>query len=151
MAQSLSQIYIHLVFHIKNDGIALLEDDCPKMFAYIDGILRNKGSFVIQIGGMPDHIHILCTLPRTISTADFVEDIKKCSSKWVKTIDSRYSKFAWQGGYGVFSVSDSQLEKTKQYILNQKEHHKKMTFHEEYLDFLKHYHIEYNEEYLFTD
>lgn len=151
MAQSLSQIYIHLVFHIKNEGIAILEDDCPKVYAYIDGILRNKGSFVIQIGGMPDHIHVLCTLPRTISTADLVEDIKKCSSKWLKTINSRYTKFAWQSGYGVFSVSDSQVEKTKQYILNQIEHHKKRTFQDEYIEFLKHYHIEYNEDYLFSD
>ena len=151
MAQSLSQIYIHLVFHTRNDGITLLEEDCPKMFAYLDGIIVNKGAMVIQIGGRPDHIHILCTLPRTISVADFVEDIKKCSSKWIKTQHPRYAKFAWQGGYGVFSVSSSQLQKTKEYVMNQKVHHEKRTFREEYEDFLKLYHIEYHPNYVFKD
>ena len=121
------------------------------MFAYMDGIIVNKGSSVIQIGGRPDHIHILCTLPRTISVADLVEDIKKCSTKWVKTVDERYAKFAWQGGYGVFSICASQLEKAKNYVLNQKEHHKKKTFREEYEELLRHYNVEYNPEYVFSN
>ena len=121
------------------------------MYAYIDGILRNKGSLIVQIGGRPDHIHILCTLPRTITVAELVEDIKKCSSKWVKTIDSHYSRFAWQGGYGVFSVSASQLEKTKQYIVNQQEHHRTRTFREEYEAFLRLYNVEYDEKYVFEE
>lgn len=151
MAQSLSQIYLHIVFHTKYDGITLLEDDCPKMFAYMDGIIVNKGSSVIQIGGRPDHIHILCTLPRTISVADLVEDIKKCSTKWVKTVDERYAKFAWQGGYGVFSICASQLEKARNYVLNQKEHHKKKTFRDEYEELLRHYNVDYNPEYAFSN
>ncbi len=151
MAHSLSQIYLHIVFHTQYDGVLLQEEDCLKMYAYIDGILRNKGSLIIQIGGRPDHIHILCTLPRTITVAELVEDIKKCSSKWVKTIGSRYSRFAWQGGYGAFSVSASQLEKTKQYIVNQQEHHRTRTFREEYEAFLKLYNVEYDERYVFEE
>ena len=109
MAHSLSQIYLHIVFHTQYGGVILKEDDCPNMYAYIDGILRNKGSLIVQIGGRPDHIHILCTLPRTITVAELVEDIKKCSSKWVKTIDSHYSRFAWQGGYGEITQDASRV------------------------------------------
>ena len=151
MAQSLAQVYIHLVFHTKYSSVTIREEDLPLLFAYIDGIIVNKNAMVIQIGGIPNHIHILCTLPRTISMADFVEDIKKCSSKWIKTIAPYYSQFAWQGGYAVFSVSASVVEKVKAYVQNQKEHHRKKTFQEEYEAFLKAYNIEYNPEYVFKD
>ena len=117
MAQSLSKIYVHLVFHTKYSSVTILEKDLPKLFAYIDGIIVNNKAMVIQIGGIHNHLHILCTLPRTISTASFVEDIKKCSSKWIKTLDPYYSNFAWQGGYGIFSVSASQITKVKNYII----------------------------------
>ena len=151
MAQSLAQVYIHLVFHTKYNSVTIREDELPALFAYIDGIIVNKKSMVIQIGGVPNHIHILCTLPRTVSMADFVEDIKKCSSKWIKTLNPYYSQFAWQGGYGIFSVSASAVEKVKQYVMSQKEHHRKMTFREEYEAFLQAYNIEYNPEYVFRD
>lgn len=120
MAQSLSQIYVHIVFHIKYSSVPILEADLPKLFAYIDGIIVNNKAMVIQIGGIHNHLHILCTLPRTKSTADFVEDIKKCSSKWIKTLNPYYSDFAWQGGYGIFSVSAYQVTKVKNYILIKK-------------------------------
>ena len=151
MAQSLSQIYLQIIFHTQYGGVIIQEDDGPKLYAYIDGILKNRGSLIVQIGGRPDHIHVLCTLPRTITVAELVEDIKKCSSRWVKTIDSRYSRFAWQGGYGVFSVSASPLEKTKQHIVNQQEHHRVRTFREEYEAFLKLYNVEYDAKYVFEE
>lgn len=151
MAQSLAQVYIHLVFHTKYSSVTIREEDLPKLFAYIDGIIVNQNAMVIQIGGVPNHIHILCTLPRIVSMANFVEEIKKCSSRWIKTLDSYYSKFAWQGGYGIFSVSASQVQKVKDYVRNQKEHHRKKTFQEEYEAFLKAYNIEYNPEYVFKD
>ena len=151
MAQSLAQVYIHLVFHTKYSSVTIREDDLPKLFAYLDGIVVNQNAMVIQIGGVPNHIHILCTLPRIVSMANFVEEIKKCSSRWIKTLDSYYSKFAWQGGYGIFSVSASQVQKVKDYVTNQKEHHRKKTFQEEYEAFLKAYNIEYDPEYVFKD
>lgn len=151
MAQSLAQVYIHLVFHTKYNSVTIREDDLPALFAYTDGIIVNKKSMVIQIGGVPNHIHILCTLPRTVSMADFVEDIKKSSSKWIKTLNPYYSQFAWQGGYGIFSVSASAVEKVKRYVVNQKEHHRKKTFREEYEAFLQAYNIEYNPEFVFRD
>ncbi|MBR5434265.1 MAG: transposase [Bacteroidales bacterium] len=151
MAQSLAQVYIHLVFHTKYNSVTICEEDLPALFAYVDGIIVNKKSMVIQIGGVPNHIHILCTLPRTVSMADFMEDIKKCSSKWIKTLNPYYSQFAWQGGYGIFSVSASAVEKVKRYVMNQKEHHRKKTFREEYEAFLQAYNIEYNPEFVFRD
>ncbi len=151
MAQSLAQVYIHLVFHTKYNSVTIREEDLPALFAYVDGIIVNKKSMVIQIGGVPNHIHILCTLPRTVSMADFVEDIKKSSSKWIKTLNPYYSQFAWQGGYGIFSVSASAVEKVKRYVMNQKEHHRKKTFREEYEAFLQAYNIEYNPEFVFRD
>lgn len=151
MPQSLSQIYIHLVFHVRYDGITVKEQDLPRLYAYLDGIIANKHSLVIQIGGTQDHVHILCTLPRTISVSDFVEDIKKCSSKWLKTVSPDYGKFAWQGGYGVFSVSVSQLDNTRKYICSQKEHHQNKSFQEEYEAFLKAYNVKYDPQYVFSD
>ena len=151
MAQSLSKIYVHIVFHIKYSSVTILETDLPKLFAYIDGIIVNNKAMVIQIGGMHNHLHILCTLPRIISTASFVEAIKKCSSKWIKTLNPYYSNFAWQGGYGIFSVSASQVTKVKNYILNQKQHHNIKTFEEEYVSLLEAYEIEYNKDYFLKD
>ena len=151
MAQSLSKIYVHLIFHTKYSSVTILEKDLPKLFAYIDGIIVNNKAMVIQIGGIHNHLHILCTLPRTISTASFVEDIKKCSSKWIKTLDPYYSNFAWQGGYGIFSVSESQVSKVKNYILNQKQHHKVRTFEDEYVSLLDIHKIEYDKDYFLKD
>ena len=104
-----------------------------------------------MINGIEDHLHILCIMSKNIALAKLLEEIKRHSSRWIKTKDSYYNNFAWQGGYGGFSVSPSLHEKTKRYIENHKTHHKKMSFKEEYLLFLKEYGIEYNEEYLWRD
>ena len=151
MSQSLSKIYVHIVFNIKYSSVTILEKDLPKLFSYIDGIIVNSKAAVMQIGGISNHIHLLCTLPRTLSAAKFVEEIKRSSSIYIKTLDRHYAKFAWQGGYAIFSVSESQLDKVKNYIINQKEHHRKKTFEEEYIDFLKAYNIEYDKNYVLKD
>lgn len=151
MSQSLAKVYLHLVFHVKFTSVVIREEDSPNLYFYIDGIIVNKNAMVLQIGETSDHVHILCTFPRTISMSDLVEDIKKCSSSWIKTINPYYSKFAWQSGYGIFSVSSSMVESVKMYIIDQKEHHRKRTFQEEYEAFLKAYHIGYNPDYVFRD
>ena len=151
MASTLVKINVHLVFHVKSTGIRLREEDLEKVFSYLGGIIRNIGGAPIQIGGMPDHIHILSSLPKTISLADFVRTIKADSSKWIKTLDNSYHSFAWQEGYGAFSVSPSQMRNTINYIVRQPEHHKKRTFIEEYKLFLDAYGIEYDERYAFGD
>lgn len=151
MASTLVKIDIHLIFHTKNTGITMRNDDLERIFAYIGGIIRNLGSIAIEVGGMPDHVHILTSLPKTMTLADFVRTIKAESSKWIKSIDGHYHRFAWQEGYGAFSVSPSLTEKTVLYIRGQAEHHKKRSFQEEYKLFLEAYGIQYDEQYAFSD
>jgi REP element-mobilizing transposase RayT len=119
-----------------------------ELYSYLGGILQNCKSNPIQIGGTSDHIHILCTLPKTMSLADMVEEIKKSSSKWIKSKGPHYQNFYWQDGYGGFSVSNSGVESVKKYILTQKEHHKKVSVIDEYKNLLDAYGIKYEDKYL---
>ncbi|MCU4177353.1 transposase [Carboxylicivirga sp. N1Y90] len=151
MAQSLSKLFVHIVFHIKKDSVGILEKDKNALYAYMGSIIKDKDSIPILINGVHDHVHILCVMSKNIALAKLVEEIKRHSSRWMKTIDDHYEHFAWQGGYGGFSVSSSLHSKTKQYIQNQEEHHKRMSFREEYLLFLNEYDVEYNEDYLWRD
>lgn len=151
MSQSLSRLYIHATFHIKYTSVTIRKQDYEELYAYIGQVLKPLGCPPIQIGGVEDHIHILCIMSKNIALAKLMEDVKRHSSRWIKTKDKYYENFAWQGGYGCFSVSQSVVERTKRYILNQERHHHKTDFKEEYLAFLKEYGVEYNEAYLFTD
>jgi len=151
MSQSLSKLYIHIVFHIKNDSVAIRSSEEQRLYAYMGSVLKTNHSIPIAINGTHDHVHILCVMSKNIALAKLLEEIKRHSSRWIKTLDGYYQQFAWQGGYGGFSVSPSLHDKTKRYIENQKEHHKKMTFQEEYLMFLKEYGIDYDENYLWND
>ena len=148
MSQSYVQIYTHIVFHTK-DNLKLIRDDIEnELYSYLGGILKNLKSIPLQIGGTSDHIHILCTLPKTMAPADLVEEIKKSSSKWIKTKGVHYKNFYWQDGYGGFSVSNSGVETVKRYILNQKKHHEKVSFMDEYKTLLEAYGITYEDRYL---
>lgn len=151
MPQSLVTVYLHLVFHVKTTSVSIKEENQEKLYAYITGILSNHGCQPSRVGGMPDHLHILCRWSANITIADMVEIIKVASNKYLKSIDPTYSRFAWQAGYGIFSVSPRNLDAAKQYIANQKEHHRHKSFREEYLKFLNAYHVDYNEDYVFKD
>ncbi len=151
MATTLIKINIHLIFHIKSTSVTMRQEDMERIFSYIAGIIKGLEGMPIQIGGVNDHIHILASMPKTISLADFVRSIKIKSNKWIKTLDSSYIPFAWQDGYGAFSVSASQVSKTAQYIQKQAEHHTKHSFMEEYKMFLDAYGIQYDERYAFRD
>lgn len=148
MAQSLAQVYLHSIFSTKyRQNLIISEVEVP-LYSYIGGIIKNVGGTPIEVNGMPDHIHILSTIPRTVTIAKYLEEIKKSSSKWIKTQGAAFQKFAWQGGYATFSVSSSKVEVVARYIRNQKEHHKRMTFQQEVIKFLEEYNVEYNEQYL---
>lgn len=151
MAQSLSKLYVHIIFHIKNDSVKILKNDTDELYSYMGSIIKDNQSIPISINGISDHVHVLCVMSKNIALAKLVEEIKRHSSRWIKTKGKHYYQFSWQGGYGSFSVSPSLHYKTKLYIRNQEEHHKKMNFKEEYLLFLKEYGIEYNENYLWND
>jgi len=151
MAQSLSKLYVHLVFHVKNTSVIIRDEDKKELYAYMGAIINDNESIPILINGTADHVHILFVMSKNIALAKLTEEIKRHSSRWIKTIHPQYKSFAWQSGYAGFSVSQSLHDKTKNYIQNQEEHHKKMSFKEELILFLKEYGIEYNEQYLWTD
>ncbi len=146
MAQSLSKVYLHCVFSTKNAESIINDNIKKELHSYIIGTLSNIGSYVNEIYANSDHIHILCVLPRTITIADLISKIKTSSSKWIKK--KGITNFSWQNGYGTFSVSSSKVEIVKKYILNQKTHHKKINFKEEYRTFLKEYNVDYDERYV---
>ena len=152
MGQSLSKLFTHIIFHIKSNNPCLIrKEDQTQLFAYIGSIIKDCNSIPIKINGVEDHVHILCVMSKNIALSKLVEEIKKHSSRWIKTKSSYYSNFAWQAGYGGFSVSPSIHDKTIRYINNQEEHHKMITFKEEYILFLKEYGIDYDEQFLWTD
>ena len=147
MPQSLSKVLLHLVFSTKHREPFIAPVVRPRLHAYIVGILDNLKSPSIQTGGVEDHVHILCALSRTISQADLVEEVKKGSSKWMKA-EGGAPAFAWQAGYGAFSIGESQVDAVVRYIRNQEEHHRKITFQGEYRRFLQRYKVPYDERYV---
>jgi putative transposase len=151
MSQSLSKLFVHIIFHTKSPCILIRYEDKARLYAYMGSVIKDRGSIPISINGISNHVHILCVMSKNIHLALLAEEIKRHSSRWIKTLDPYYSSFAWQGGYSGFSVSPSVVKRTKRYIENQEEHHKKKTFEEELVLFLKEYEIEYDERYLFSD
>lgn len=148
MAQSLSKLYVHIVFHTKHNQPLIGPEIEKELYAFIGGIIKKNESIPIKIGGTEDHIHILASMSKNIALAKFVEEIKRNSSRWIKTKDAKFQSFSWQGGYGGFSVSQSVLERVKNYIENQKEHHKKISPQDEYVKFLSEYKVDFDEKYL---
>lgn len=153
MASALVKLYVHLTFHIKwgHRTVGIYEEDLPKLFGYINGVILNIGGIPLAIGGIETHIHILAALPKNMALPDFVRTVKANSSRWLKTLSPKYDWFAWQDGYGAFSVSASMIGKTTDYIRNQKEHHKLISYKDEYKRFLTAYQIDYDEKYEFDD
>lgn len=150
MAGTFSQIYIQLVFAVKGRESLINKEWEERLYQYITGIVRAKEQKLIGINGMPDHIHVFIGMKPSCCLSDLVREIKKSSNDFVKENNLSKFKFSWQEGYGVFSYSHSQIDAVAKYILNQKEHHKKVTFKEEYIDFLKKFEIEHDEKYLFN-
>lgn len=148
MGQSLNKIYIHLVFSTKNRKLMISEDVQDDLFSYLGGICKNLECNPIQVGGYRNHVHILCLLSKKIALMNLIEKIKSNSSKWMKTKGEQFTDFYWQNGYGVFSVNPTEIEIVQQYILNQEEHHKKISFQDEFLKFLKKYKVEYDKKYV---
>jgi putative transposase len=136
MSHSLSMINVHLVFGIKIGAPNIETKIRPELFSYMGGILQKMNCAPIVINGPGDHVHALFTLGKNLAISDVVEDLKRNSSKWIKKVGPDYSSFYWQRGYGVFSVSLSQLENVKTYILNQEKHHLGYSFEHECLSFL---------------
>jgi putative transposase len=145
MPQSLSKVILHIIFSTKDREPWLNSDVRPRMHAYLATICRDLGAEFVRVGGVSDHIHLATTLPRTLSQAQLIEQIKKTSSKWIKALDARYRGFFWQRGYGAFSVSPSQLEAVLKYIDTQQEHHRTRSFQDEYRELLRRHGVDFDE------
>ena len=150
MAQSLSQIMLHLIFSTKDREPIIPNELQDELYRYLASACNAHGSHAYRVGGTADHVHIACTLSRTVTVSKLLEEVKKSSSKWIKERDRRCAGFAWQGGYGAFSLGQSQLETVIQYIDRQKEHHAKKTFKEEFIEFLRKYKVDYDERYVWS-
>jgi putative transposase len=148
MPQSLSKVIPHIIFSTKNREPWLDSARRPRIHAYLATIWRDQGGEALRVGGVADHVHIVTTLPRTLSQAQLIEGIKKPSSKWIKALEARYRGFFWQRGYGAFSVSPSQLGTALKYLETQQEHHRTRTFQEEYRQLLRRHGVEFDERYV---
>jgi putative transposase len=149
MANTYSQVYLQFVFAVKGRQ-SLIPINCnDELQKYITGIIRNRKQKVLAINNVQDHIHIFVGFGTTMSISDFMEEVKAISSKFINEKGWIKGRFEWQRGYGVFSYSRSQLNSVIRYISNQREHHRKRTFKEEYIEFLKKFEIEFDEKYLF--
>lgn len=148
MPGTFSQIYIQIVFAVKGRQSLIHAPWEEELFKYITGIVQNKEQKMLAINGMPDHIHVLIGMKPNCCLSDLIREIKKSSNEFIKS-RKFCNEFSWQEGYGAFSFSHSQLNNVINYILNQKEHHKKKTFKEEYLQLLQKLELKFEEKYLF--
>ena len=152
MGQSLSQMYIHLIFSTKFRQPFITKQVKPQLIAYITGILKAHDSPSIQTNGVEDHIHILFRLSKNIALSKLVEQVKKNSSKWMKQVEGGNKNFKWQIGYAAFSVNSRGVKTVSNYIARQEEHHKKETLKKEVEDFVAAYDIaEYDEKFFWAD
>ena len=149
MSNTYTQIYIQIVFAVKGRQCLILTQNREELQKYITGIVHNREQKLLSIFSMPDHTHLLVGLTPKKSISDLVRDIKAGSSKFINENNWIKGKFNWQEGFGAFSYSRSQIDNVIKYINRQEIHHKKKTFKEEYIEFLKKFEIEYNDKYLF--
>jgi len=149
MAQSLAKICIHVIFSTKNRRRFLADAGIrTQLHSYLGSVLNRLGCRDILVGGTEDHVHILCVLPRGRALADVVREAKRLSSKWMKTTRRGASAFAWQAGYGAFSVSHSNLPRARNYVKSQEQHHKRTTFQDELRAFLEKHDVAFDERYI---
>jgi putative transposase len=151
MANTYTQLYVHVVFSVKGRANLVSEKWKERLYQYITGIITNKNQKLMVINGMPDHLHLLIGLKPDCNLSDLVRDIKSNSSRWINEQKFVTGKFEWQTGFGAFSIGQSQLKAVANYILNQAEHHKTKTFREEYIEFLNAYQVAFKPEYLLED
>jgi putative transposase len=149
MPQSLVQIYVHLVFFTK-DRRPFLRDKSfrERLHAYLAGTCENQASPSIRVGGVEDHVHVLCRLSKTLDVAALVRELKRDSSKWIKDEMPRLTDFHWQNGYGAFSVSPGHVDPLKHYIANQEEHHRQESFQDELRRLCLKYGLQIDERYV---
>jgi putative transposase len=148
MASTFTNLLFHIVFSTKDRTPSIHEGLRERLYEYMGGIIRGERGTLLEIGGVPDHVHLLAKLKSDISIAEMVRLVKSNSSKWVNELNGSTGRFEWQTGYGAFSVSESQAKKVRKYIQDQESHHAKVSFRDELITLLKKHGIEYDERYL---
>jgi REP element-mobilizing transposase RayT len=149
MPPSLTQIYLHIVFSTKNRTPYLTDHTIRgQLHAYLAGICKTLESPALLIGGVEDHVHLLCRFSKNLRLTDFLRELKRDSSKWVKTLSPELTAFQWQAGYGAFSISPGHLEPLQHYIANQEEHHRQVTFQDEFRRLCQKYGVAIDERYV---
>jgi REP element-mobilizing transposase RayT len=151
MANTYTQIHIHAVFAVQNRMSLINKSWQERLYKYIIVVIQKHGHKVLSISGMPDHIHILFGFRPTQALSNLIQEVKRDSSEWINKEKLVMGRFSWQEGYGAFSYSKSQISEVINYIETQELHHRKHTFREEYLEFLRKFDIEYDERYVFKD
>ncbi len=149
MANTYIQAYLQYVFAVQGRQNLIRQENEEELYKYITGITKNKGQKLLAVGGMPDHVHLFIGINRSMDIGDFVSAIKSNSSRFINEKKWITGKFHWQEGYGAFSYSKSHIDRVVKYVLNQKKHHGKRSFREEYIELLKKFEVEYDEKYLF--
>ncbi len=146
-----TRLLVHVIFATKGRAPMLSEDMLARMPPYIAGLLRKENGALLAAGGVADHVHLLVSSPATRAISDLVRDIKANSSRWVHETFPDSRDFAWQSGYGAFSVSESGVDAVRRYLASQEEHHRRVTFQEEYVAFLQRHNVEYDPKWVFND
>ncbi len=148
MPQSYTCLHYHLIFSTKHRLPTITTDLQTWLYDYLGGILRSEKSILLAAGGMPDHVHLLCSLSKELAVAEVLRIVKANSSKWIHETFPQHDSFAWQAGYGAFAVSYSHLDGVKRYLARQAEHHRRITFQEEFRTFLRKHDLAFDERYL---
>ena len=148
MPQSLASVYLHVVFSTKNRAPFITPELCPRLYQYLSATALGNGTMILSIGGMPDHVHLLLSFGRDVKISDTVKTLKGSSSRWVHETYANMAYFAWQAGYGAFSVSFSKIGHVKDYIAKQEAHHRKKSFQDEFREYLRAHELEWDERYV---
>jgi len=148
MSQSFTNLLYHLIFSTKDRRPLITLDHQRRLYAYIGGIIRGLGGISLGINGMEDHVHVLAKLRPDRALSDVLRDLKCNASGWMHDVFPRLADFSWQRGYAAFTVSQSHLPDVQRYLARQKEHHRKVSFRDEFILFLKANGIEYDERFI---
>jgi REP element-mobilizing transposase RayT len=148
MPQSYAKLYYHIVFGTKDRVPQISDEMAPRLYEYFSGIFRNKACILAKAGGIADHVHLLAILSREVSLSEMMRDVKTNSSKWIHDTFPGAEQFAWQRGYGAFTVGYRESGRVEKYIERQKEHHRSKTFQEEFVELLDEHDVEYDPQFL---
>ena len=149
MSDACVNLIYHIVFSTKNREPFLAEGHQPKLYDYVGGIIRNRGGISLGVNGMAEHVHVLAKLRQDKAVSDVIRDLKAGSSGWLHNVFPDLHEFSWQRGYAAFTIGASQVDDVRRYIANQKIHHRKQSFRDEFIELLQLNEIEYDERYLF--